>query len=151
MTMSADNPKMQFFIQPGFALSFQFPETTPQGQPIGLYENHTNPIDRRYHVRTLESDEVFFEVSRYAELDPHAAHENMVHDYAPRYEGVTISDLIEIQFAGQPATSFTDTGPNKARKTIYIPYQQVVYRIVYNLGSPLNRKIAETVRFDQPG
>lgn len=135
------------FENKDFDLEFLYPQTTPQGHQVLINENRNNETDVRYHLITPDSDEVYFEVGRYQNLTAETGYAGMKAELANRFPNVQISDLQEVEFAGQAAHTFSVVWPERERKMVFIPYEDILYRIIYNPRSSLNIQIAETLQF----
>ncbi len=134
-----DTQRWNTFSLPGFALQFQYPDTTPQGHAVEM-------DDVRVHFRSYDSEEAYFEVSRYARLSVAAVYEREKGFVTDQLQGGEVTELRAIALGAQPAHAFSIRWEGGERVVILIEHQAYVYRFIYDPRSQLNRQVLATVK-----
>ena len=136
----------QHFAEFGFALGFQYPQTTPQGHTV---ERSTSQGDNsvRVHFTSRDSHELYFELTKYTDLSPQVEYEHHKGSLEKKLNQFRISDLKEIRWLSQPAYEYSFQWQQGTRTVILIETDHAMYRILYDPYSPLNVQILSTVQW----
>jgi len=134
-----DNSAWQTFSDPNFVFQFQYPERTPTGHLVEI-------DDIRFHFRSKDSPELYFEVSRHLHLSTKDLYEREKGFVEQQLAGAVVKDLLPITIAGQLAFEFTFTWTGGARTVLLIEKQQALYRLIYDPQAPLNLEVLSTLQ-----
>jgi hypothetical protein len=134
-----DTQRWDTFSLPGFALQFQYPNTTPQGHAVEM-------DDIRVHFRSYGSDEAYFEVSRYVRLTAAAVYEREKGFVTDQLTGGEVTALRATTLGAQPAHEFSIRWADGERVVTLIEHQTYVYRFIYDPRSRLNQQVLATVK-----
>ncbi len=137
---------------PDFIISFTYPDPTPAGFEVKKLIRKTAEMIR-VHLSSLESSELYFELSNYLNgLDPSTGRNNLVNENKGRFDGFKATTLKEVVVASMPAQSFTFCWQKGARQVLFFDVDPVTYRVIFDPRSNLNHKILLTLeRQDPPG
>jgi len=138
--MTAERAEWQDFSIPNMGLRLRYPQHATDGEPVEM-------DDVRAHFRTMDSTQVYFEVSRHTGTtarDLIARETGVIRRAEPK---VQITEPAPILFAGHDALRFTVTFPDRERIFTIVERGAYVYRVVYDPRSPINEEIVETVEF----
>jgi hypothetical protein len=94
-----------------------------------------------------ESQEIYFEVARYANLLAEESYKLFREGIEKRGDEFSISELKETELAKQPAFECFVKGPGMERVVTFIQKGETLYRVIYNPQSPLNEQILATLEF----
>jgi hypothetical protein len=133
-------PSWSRFTSPQFPFRVSFPDPTPGGAPVVVHQRGGEG-GYRLHLVSEGSDEVYFELGRYEQLTRQAAVEAFIQDVSGRIEGLHHSQLVEIEWHGQPAARFSIDWPGKERIILFFERDAVLYRIIYDPASLVNQEI----------
>jgi hypothetical protein len=136
--MSDTNSKWLEFTVPGLRL--RFPNAAADGERVEM-------DDFRAHFRTMNSAQVYFEVSRHTGVSAHDLYQREISAIRRANPDVRISDPVSVSFAGRDAQQFSVTFPDKERVFTLIEQKERVYRVIYDPRSPVNHEIIGTVEF----
>ncbi len=134
------------FSEPQFELRFKYPETTPQGRPVDVNEIRRDEAIR-FHLTSQESQEIYFEVARYANLLAEESYKLFREGIEKRGVEFSAGELKETELASQPAFECFVKGPGMERVVTFIQKGETLYRVIYNPQSPLNEQILATLEF----
>jgi hypothetical protein len=133
-----DTQNWQTLSLPGFAVQFQYPQTTPNGYDVEM-------DDIRVHFRSHGSEEAYFEISRHVRRTAAEVYEREQSFVTSQLEEGEASPLRASTFGMQPAQEFTIRWVGGERVVILLERQEYVYRFVYDPRSPLNHQVLATV------
>ncbi len=134
------------FAHPKLPVTLQYPNPTPQGYPVVVQEK-VNDLGHRVHFISNGSDEIYFEVGQYANLTIAQAIDLFKREVAERIERLEIGELEAQLLAGLSAHQFTIRWPGKARTIAFLEWTDLVYRIIYDPNSLINKQILDTLQF----
>lgn len=134
------------FSEPNFALRFKYPAVTPQGRPVEINEIRSDAAIR-FHLISQESQEVYFEVARYTDLLAAEGYELFKEGIEQLGDDFSVSALKEAEYAEHPAFECLVKGPGMARVVIFIQKERILYRVIHNPQSSLNKQILATLQF----
>ncbi|HSL30618.1 MAG TPA: hypothetical protein VK900_15565 [Anaerolineales bacterium] len=136
----------QHFSDPRFALRFNYPSRTIDGEPVDRLEmQQTNMI--RLHILAPQSRHVYFEVSKYhrlTALDEYKQHKEFLLTLC---DPLTISELREARCATLPAHEYTLQWDQGRRAVLLIERADGLYRILYDPGFTVNVRILSTLEW----
>ena len=127
-------------------VELNYPDPTPDGFEVLIHERGTD-TSYRAHLISEGSDEVYFEVGVYQNLPARQAVELFLVDVSQRIEQLQAKEVRETTFAGFPAYQFSIQWPGKERIIIFIDRGDILYRIIHDPVSPINKKILENIQF----
>ena len=127
-------------------VELNYPDPTPDGFEVLIYERVTD-TSYRAHLISEGSDEVYFEVGVYQDLPVRQAVELFLADVSQRIEQLQAKEVRETTFAGFPAYQFSIQWPGKERIIIFIDRGDILYRIIHDPVSLINKKILEKIQF----
>jgi hypothetical protein len=139
--MNDTRPDWLRFSTPGLGLSFRYPGAAADGEPVEM-------DDFRAHFRTMDSAQVYFEVSRHTGVSAGELYRRETAAIRRANPDVRVSDAVSVSFAGCDAQQFTVTFPDKERIFTLIEREGRVYRVIYDPRSPVNHEIIGTVTFE---
>ena len=133
----------QLFKDSRFSLQFRYPPKTPQGHFVNKTESQQDKAVR-VHFVSRDSQELYFEVTKYQAL--HAQDEYRQHrqDLEKRLDEFNIKDLEQITWKSLPAYEYSFKWSQGARSVILVERNGETYRILYDPRSPLNVQILST-------
>jgi hypothetical protein len=138
----------QLFTDPKFKVRFKYPVSTPQNHNV---ETLTGQSDDsiRVHLISRDSQEVYFEVTRYFTLSVHGEYRTHKAYLEQRFEaeGFSITELTDHKLGESPAHQYSFRWDNKQRVAILVQQGQVTYRILYDPQSNINAQILSTIEF----
>jgi hypothetical protein len=136
----------QLFDDKRFALQFKYPSKTPQGSLIDRTEGqHDETI--RVHFISRDSEELYFEVTKYHGLPPREEYRRHKEELKKRFTELSITDIQEINWKSLPAYEYSFDGPPGRRSVTMFEKNEVTYRILYDPRSPLNLQVLSTVEW----
>jgi hypothetical protein len=135
------------FSHPDFSFYFQYPDPTPEGYVVERKEGGVEPAVTRVHLTSPGSQELYFEVGCYPDLTAEAAYEQFKEVLTRQFGEVEVGSLEGTTVAGRPGFTFTFRWAAGTRAVVFVPYNGILYRIVYNPQSPLNVQVLSTLFF----
>jgi len=139
--MSASRPDWLSFSVPGLGLSFRYPGVAADGERVEM-------DDFRAHFRTMDSAQVYFEISQHTGVSPNELYRREAAAIRRANPDARVSDAESVSFAGCAARRFTVTFPDKERVFTLIEREGRVYRVIYDPRSAVNEEIINTISFD---
>jgi len=139
--MGASRPNWLSFSAPGLGLSLHYPGAAADGELVEM-------DDFRAHFRTMNSPQVYFEVSRHTGVSSTELYRRETAAIRRASPDARVSDAASVSFAGCDAQQFTVTFPDKERVFTLIERDGRVYRVIYDPRSPVNGDIISTITFD---
>ena len=136
------------FTDPRFKLRFNYPATTPEGHAVEkVEEQHDDAV--RIHLSSRDSQELYFEVTKYPDLIAREEYERHKAYLEQRFAGFdfAIGELQETSLASRPAHTYTFRWRDAERTVMLIHKDGATYRIIYDPRSPLNAQVLSTVAF----
>ncbi|MCE7986397.1 MAG: hypothetical protein DYG89_34935 [Caldilinea sp. CFX5] len=134
-----NNQTWQPFSLPPLPFRFHYPPTTAQGQPVAMDE-------LRLHFRAIDSNDVYFELSRHLYLSAQEVYDREKRFAEERLEAV-VSELKPSTFAGQPAYEFRFRWADGERVVVLIEKDAILYRLIYDPQAALNGEILQSFEF----
>lgn len=129
-----------------FALQFRFPPTTSQGYPVDKTESqHDEGV--RVHFFSRDSQELYFEVTRYYALRAQVEYEPHKVDLEKRLDEIRITDLEQITWKSLPAYEYSFVWNQGARSVLFVQRNGSTYRILYDPRSLLNIQVLSTLEW----
>ena len=104
--------------------------------------------DFRAHFRTMDSAQVYFEVSRHTGVSSDELYNRETAAIRRSSPDVRVSEAESISFAGCDARRFTVIFPDRERVFTLIEREGRTYRVVHDPRSPVNDEIIATITFD---
>ena len=97
-------------------------------------------LELREQLRQVESDKRYIETQK-------IRYEREVRKLKSEIEQLQAKEVRETTFAGFPAYQFSIQWPGKERIIIFIDRGDILYRIIHDPVSPINKKILENIQF----
>jgi hypothetical protein len=134
------------FSSQELSIGLRYPNPTPQGHRVNIHER-TGISSYRVHFVSDGSDEVYFEIGRYLHLPTSQAMAEFQQDVLERIDQVEIGEVIELSMGNLLGYQFSIRWPGKERIIQFVEIEPVLYRIIHDPASPINKKILESVEF----
>lgn len=136
----------QLFTDPKFKLRFKYPVRTPQNHTVETVAGQNDDLIR-IHLISRDSQEVYFEVTRYYTLSVQGEYRTHKVYLEQRFEaeGFAITDLTDFHLGELRAYQYSFRWDDKQRVVILTEQDQVTYRIIYDPDSPINEQILSTI------
>jgi hypothetical protein len=140
----SQNERWLSFHDPRLPLSLIYPELTPHGRPVTTRLSERDGVVRA-HLLTVDSDEVYVEVTRYPGTAPEQCCEQLLADIRSRFEGLTVHPLQERAFVDRRALALSFAWDAGERMALFIPCDQDTCRVIYDPRGALNSQILTTI------
>jgi hypothetical protein len=134
------------FSSQKLSIALKYPNPTPQGHPVFKHER-TATSSYRVHFVSDGSDEVYFEIGRYSNLPVQKAIDDFQQDVMERIDQIETSEVTELSMDNYPSYQFSIRWPGKERFIQFIEIEPVLYRIIHDPASPINKQILESLEF----
>lgn len=135
------------FSDSRFGVRFRYPNPTPQGYPVEVRETDQAGL-LRAHLVSNDSQEIYFELTRYSDISAQAAYAELEAALKGRFgKDVIMSELQDGTLAGLPVLECAFRWPQGERRVIFVQRDEALYRLLYNPQSPLNEQILAAVEF----
>jgi hypothetical protein len=132
--------------EPDFALRLRHPAATEQGLPI-VYTREQNANARTVRLTALPGQEVYVELTRFADDDAQARYRLLAQQSAADPGVLRVTELRPAQLAQRAAWSFTLRRGDLLREVFLVPYGADFYRVTFDPRAPLNAQIVQTIEF----
>ncbi len=136
----------QTFTDHRFALRCRYPAITPQGRPIIIHETERPGLLRAYLI-SQDSQEVYFEITRYAGISASELYRTHRQELEQRFAGLAITPLEPAELVSQAALKYAFVWEQGRRTAYLVETSQALYRLLYNPDSQLNEQILSTVEW----
>ena len=136
----------QTFKRLPFSLRFDHPPLTPQGYPAEISLDMKEEA-HRVHLHTPDSPELYFEVTRYTQLQAETGYALLTEILAQRAGNFQASTVTHTKVAGQAACIFDFKIADLERRVIFIQRGMPLYRILYDPRSAHNEQVLATLHF----
>jgi hypothetical protein len=149
-TVESETPDWQRFTRPEFAIEFNYPGVTPQGQTV---ERDEEPFREyaRVHLSSPDGQELYLEVVRFHDLAPRDEYEQHRPYLEKRFGPDSITPLTETTLQGRPACAYAFRGDEAERSleraVLLLEIGADTYRVIYDPRSALNAQVLATVTF----
>lgn len=143
--MQAKN-NLTLFVSEEIAVQLNYPNPTPAGNPVIIHHPPSN-TSTRAHLISANSEEVYFEVSRYNSHSLQDALTRFQEELLANNPDVILNPTHQTEVKGHPSHQFTAIWPTKGRLITFIQHPHALYRIIYNPRSPLNKQILASLTF----
>ena len=136
----------QYLIISGFQIRFRYPSKTHQGSPVERLESK-HQDSSRVHLVSKGSQEVYFEVSKYADLPPQD--EYLQHkanlESRPEFGELTVTNLENSHLNGLTICQYGIRWNQGERVVLLLQQDLATYRVIYDPRSPINTQILSTI------
>jgi hypothetical protein len=136
----------QTFTDPRFALRCKYPAVTPQGKPVIIHETE-RPGLLRAHLISQDSQEVYFEITRYSGLTASTVYQMHRQELEQRFAALAITPLEQGTLVSKPAQTYSFEWQQGKRLVYLVQTGQSTYRVLYNPKLPLNAQILATLEW----
>jgi hypothetical protein len=145
--MTIDTSTWLTFSDSKLAITFRYPETTPEGQPVRIEEKIVE-ASSRFHLRSADDREVYFEIGRYWQLSDGEVYRRFRQDIETRLAGLQVDEPSPTLVAGRPAARLAFRWAGKERVALFLEEPPGSYRVIYDPRSVVNREMLDTLAFE---
>jgi hypothetical protein len=138
---------MPIFSFPESTLRFSYPATTPRGHSVEVKQTHNDNISR-VHISSLDSREIYFELTHYVNLTPQDGYQQLKTDVEERMDECRVTPLTPTFLNGHKAFGFSFHWQDRERNVLLIEAEMALFRVVYDPESKLNEEILASMRME---